>query len=354
MKSAVIALTGNGMALAGKISAGLNAVAFCPAALLENGGWDHLRPAPQPIDGSFHEWVGRIFREYEALIFVMACGIVVRSIAPYLKDKFADPAVLVADEKGNFIISLLSGHWGGANELARDLARLTGGQAVLTTATDVNGLIAFDVFARKHSCVMENGKVLKRISGMLVNGDRITLFTDCRLEGPLPPYLLRGKEGDRGKGAVVLSNSTAWQPQFETVLYLRPRNLILGIGCKKGISQAVLAAAIADFLGRNRKSPLAVKQLTSISLKAEEAGILEYSREKGLPYRTLSVEQIKAVEDQFSFSPFVKRAVGVGGVAEACAVLGGENARLIIAKTVYPGLTLALAEEERVYRLGNA
>jgi cobalt-precorrin 5A hydrolase len=348
---AVIALTKNGMELAWRISVKFKADGYCPAALLDDAVREEYRAAFQPIAGAFQAWVGTIFGTYQALIFIMACGIVVRSIAPYLKDKMADPAVLVLDEKGDFVISLLSGHWGGANELARELAEFTRGQAVLTTATDVNGLMAFDTFARKNQCALENRAALKRISGMLVNGGLVTLFTDCRIAGTFPPYILAGREGDRGECAVVLSNSTDWQPQFENVLYLRPRNLILGIGCKKGIAQTMLAEAVTDFLARNCKSPLALKKLVSIELKANETAIVAYSREKGLPYLTLPVEQLKQVEEQFSFSSFVKQTVGVGGVAEACAVLGGENTRLIAPKTRYPGITLALAEEEQVYRL---
>lgn len=350
MKTAVIALTKNGVELAAKISAAFGAAGYGPAALLDAGTEDN-RAAMRPIEGDFQAFVGKLFGEYRALIFIMACGIVVRSIVPYLKGKTVDPAVVVSDEKGKYVISLLSGHWGGANQLAREIAQFTKGQPVVTTATDVNGVLAFDAFARDSDCALENGSVLKEISSLLVNGGRVHLFTDCHIAGEYPPYLVPGQETDRGKYAVVLSNSTALQPQFEHVLYIRPRNLIVGIGCKKGTSQAAIAASLANFLEQHHKSPLSLKRLASIDLKADEAGIVDYCRENDLPYLTLPVERIQAVEDRFHYSPFVKQAVGVGGVAEACAVLGGENTRLAVPKTIYPGLTLALAEEEKVYQL---
>lgn len=281
----------------------------------------------------------------------MACGIVVRSIAPYLKDKKSDPAVVVIDEQGRFVISLLSGHWGGANQLTTAIAAVTGGRPVITTATDINGIIAWDVFARRNDCVLENEPALKPISATLVNGGVVSLFTDCRVQSELPDYLQPGTAGAKGKYAVVLSNSTGINPEFEIILYLRPRNLILGIGCKKGVAKTTIAESVADFLALNQKSPLSLKKVVSLDLKAREAGILDYCRENNLPYLTLPATEIQKVEDRFSYSPFVKKTVGVGGVAEACAVLGGQNTGLISPKTVYQGLTLALAEEEQVLRL---
>jgi cobalt-precorrin 5A hydrolase len=351
MKMGVMALTRHGVELACKIGAGFGADVYCPAAFIENGAGNDTGIFTQPITGNFGQFTGKIFSEYQALVFIMACGIVVRSIAPYLKDKKLDPAVVAMDEKGEFVISLLSGHWGKANELAISLAAFTGGQAVLTTATDVNGIIAFDVFARQNNCIIENEPALKQISSTLVNGGSVSLYADGPIQGELPHYIQPGKQGEKGRYAVVLSNSTSIRPEFETVLYLRPGNLILGIGCKKGITKTAIAECLADFLARNQKSPLSLKTIASLDIKAREAGILDYSREQNIPYITIPADEIKKVEDRFSYSPFVKKVAGVGGVAEACAVLGGKNTRLVCPKMAYRGLTFALAEEEQVFTL---
>ena len=292
LKTAIISLTKKGIELAGKISDKLKSDVFGPVTLIDN---EPLRNgiAFYPITENFGQFVGKIFSEYQALIFIMACGIVVRSIAPYLKDKKQDPAVVVMDEKGQFAISLLSGHWGHANELAQQVAAITGGQPVLTTATDVNGIIAWDVFARKYDWVIEDGLVLKQVSSILVNGGSVNLFSDCRIEGQLPSYIQVGQEGKKGRYAVVLSNATNIKPEFETVLYLRPVNLILGIGCRKGISKKVIAESVADYLARNHKSMLSVKKLVSVDLKANESAILDYSREQNLPFITIAVKSNK-------------------------------------------------------------
>lgn len=353
MKTAVVAITRNGAELALKIGYDMKADIYIKDEFIERYIITGEMFFVHPVTTDFSAFVGRIFKSYDAIVFVMACGIVVRTIAPFIKDKVNDPAVVVVDEKGNHAISLLSGHIGGANKLAREVAAITKGVPVITTATDINGVMAFDVFAAENNCCIENIKDLKYISSELVNGGSVHFFTDCMLSGEFPENVIYERVQDASdktyKKAVVLTNNIKIPIKAETVLIIRPRNLILGIGCKKGTRKKSIEKAVIDFLQKNNKSIFSLKEVISIDLKKDEKGIVEFCKEKDFNFRTISAEVIRSIENRFAGSEFVKKTVGVGSVAEACAVLGGENTKLICKKTVYKGITLALAEEERVY-----
>ena len=349
MKTAVISLTLRGTELALKIGCRLKADIYAKNRFVEKCVIKDELFLIHPFTTEFSTLIEKVFNSYDALIFVMACGIVVRSIAPYIKDKVSDPAVVVVDEKGQHVISLLSGHIGGANKLAREVAWLTGGVPVITTDTDVNEVMAFDVFAVENGCVIENIEDLKYISSELVNGGEVGLYTDCPLSGFLPDNVIKDEPPGSCKYGVVLSNSVSVPYKAEKVLYIRPKNLILGIGCKKGTPKEAIESAVDDFMKRNNKSLLSVKYLASIDLKKDEKGIVEFCKDKGIEFRTFSAEVIKSIENRFATSAFVKKSVGVGSVSEACAVIGGGDAKLICPKTAYKGITLALAEERRVF-----
>lgn len=349
MRLAMVSLTKNGAAVAAKIAAKMTVDSF-----VNRDDYEDLSAAFGFTHGKFSALVGRLFENYEGIIFIMACGIVVRSIAPYLQNKKVDPAVVVVDEKGEHVISLLSGHYGGANQLARQVASAIGGEAVITTATDLNQVVAFDLFAKENECVIENESALKTVSAALVNGETVDLYTPYRLSGEWPPQVHPGvTPGQPGKWAVVLDNDLENQPKAPQALLIRPKNLILGIGCKKGTAVVAVAAAVDEFLGKCRRSFLSLKKLVSIELKANETGIVEYCRRHGLAFQTLSVDQLAPIQSGLSSSAFVKQTVGVGNVAEACALLGGNHTRLICGKTVYPGITLALTEEEREFHFNG-
>lgn len=344
MSTAVVSLTKNGAKLALEIGQKLQADVYIKEAFMEQYVSDENPLRVIPIAENFASLVKKIFHSHEGLVFVMACGIVVRSIAPYIKDKSTDPAVVVVDEKGKHAISLLSGHLGGANRLAVQVAAVTGGTPVITTATDVNQVTAFDLFAVGNDCAIENLEELKYISGALINGEKVALHTDCFIEGAIPENIVPGESGL--SCGVLLTNSTKQPAEEKHVLKLRPRNLILGIGCRKGVA----VEAVEDFLQRNGKSILSIKCLASIELKKDEEGIRTFCEKRQIPFVTLPAEKLQRVEDRCSTSDFVKQAVGVGSVSEACAIAVEEGARLLCGKTVYKGITLALAQLQRTYR----
>jgi len=350
MKIAVIALTKKGIEVAAKAGQVLEADILIKNEYMDKVILNGQLVLIHPFSADFATLIGKIFFEYDALVFVMACGIAVRSIAPYLQDKTKDPAVVVVDELGRFAISLLSGHIGGANRLAGRVAAILGGIPVITTATDLNGMPAFDELAVDNGCAIENIHMLKYISAELVNGGRVSLYYDCGLNGILPDNIVPYNENDCWP-VVVISNCANIPVKGEKVLYIRPKNLVLGIGCKKGKTKEDIQDAVEEFLQKNNKCIYSVGCMASIDLKAAEKGILDYCEDMKIPFRTYSAEEIREVEHRFRQSDFVRRTTGVGSVAESCAALAGNSFKMICPRTVFDGITLALAEEEKIFTL---
>lgn len=352
MKIAIIALTKNGSKLALSVAQKLDADIFIKKEFAEEAEIGRL--SVFPIEGTLSMLIEEVFRKYDAFIFIMACGIVVRTIAPHIISKTSDPAVIVMDEKGQHVISLLSGHIGGANGLAADLAKITGGTPVITTSTDVNEVISFDVFAVQNNCNIENIENLKYISSELVNGGTVGLYTDCKLKGKIPENIapisdLTVNMNEKINNVVIFSNRMDIQVKADKVLLIRPKNLIIGIGCKRDTPKEQISNAVKDFLVKNNKSIKAVKCLATIDLKEDEKGLLEFCSEMGLELKIIPRGKIEAVEENYTCSEFVKSKIGVGSVAEPCSVMESNKGRLICKKTVYQGITLALAEEENEY-----
>lgn len=351
MKTAIVALTKNGVLLASKMGGHFNADLYIKHdwvdKIVQN---DHFLLI-HPFTTEFKSLVEKLFEDYDAIIFIMACGIVVRSIAPFLKNKQSDPAVVVVDELGRFAISLLSGHIGGANRLASEAASLIGGIPVITTATDGQGVIAFDVFAEDNQCAIENLDTLKYISARLVNGGQVGFFTDMRMNGILPANILPYDAHQGVSHLVVLSNSARIPVGSEHTLILRPKNLVLGIGCRRGKTKEEIQKAVEVFLDSNHKSLLSISCIASIDLKANEKGLVDFCKGHKIPFRTYSAEALSGVGKNLQSSEFVKQTTGVGNVAEACALVAAEHSRLICPKTVIDGITLALAEEEKAVSL---
>lgn len=360
MKTAVIALTKNGADLALKLGHKLESDIYIKEEFIgtdryKNGGTDEksMNYGLFSVEKDFTSFVGKLFFRYDAFVFIMACGIAVRAIAPFIRDKKTDPAVVVVDEKGNFAISLLSGHIGGANKLAKAVSELTGAVPVITTATDVNDTVAFDVFAAENNCVIENTDLLKRVSSQLVNGGKVALYSEYGLRGNLPGNIIpyESEAASQCTHIAALTNRTDIFPGENQVLLIRPKNLVLGFGCKKGVPMAAISAAVTDFLKKNGKSPLSLKCIATIDLKEDEKGLQEYCNEEKLPMVIVPRDKIRECEGDFSSSEFVRGITGVPGVAEPCAVIESNNGRLICKKTVYPGITLALAEEKKVFNI---
>lgn len=296
------------------------------------------------VEGSLREWTGQQFERNEALIFVGATGIAVRAIAPFLEGKTKDPAVLTVDELGHFVISLVSGHLGGANELCRRAAEKLGAIPVITTATDLNRQFAVDVFAKKNGLQIHSMEAAKMISASLLEGDRVAFESCLALEGELPPGLY-WKQGKKAEGWSI---SVALCPgeEKEKCLFLIPRAVVLGIGCRKGKSPEELEQFVLETLEKENISIRAVKKVCSIDLKAEEQALLQFCRKYGLPFETFTAEELKKTGGDFASSAFVNSRVGVDNVCERSAVLGSGGGKLILEKTAGSGITVAAALED--------
>ena len=277
------------------------------------------------------------FAAMDGLVFVGACGIAVREIAPYVRSKKTDPAVICMDERGQFVIPLLSGHIGGANDLARRLAGALGASAVITTATDVNGKFAVDAWAAKNGCAISSMPLAKKVAAEILERD-VPLVSEFPVRGALPNGVV---ESDAGTLGVLIGIHT--KAPFTQTLRLVPRILHIGIGCRKGISKETVKATIRAVFTDYDLDLNAVKGVYSIDLKRQEAGLLAACAEHDWPAAFYTAEELQALEGKFTESPFVQSVTGVGNVCERAAMRGAE--KLLVKKTAVDGVTVAVAAE---------
>lgn len=286
---------------------------------------------------SLDAWARASFAASDALVFVSACGIAVRAVAPLVEDKYRDPAVVCVDERCRFAIPLLSGHVGGANDLARTIGLLCGAEPVITTATDLGGVFAVDAWARDQGMTILDREVAKAVSARLLEGGTVGIAGDVAVEGPLPEGLVPDPEGACGLG---ISVSLGEGRPFPRTLRLVPRLVTVGIGCRRGTPLPRLEAAVAAALELARVSPHAVAAIATIDAKRGEGGLIELARQKGVPLALHSAEELAGVPGTFSSSDFVRRAVGVDNVCERAACAAGE--RLLLSRQAADGVTVAL------------
>ena len=287
--------------------------------------------------GGLSGWAAEHFRQDSALVFIGSCGIAVRAVAPFVSSKTGDPAVVVIDELAAYAVSLLSGHLGGANELAAELASLTGALPVITTATDRSGVFSIDTWAKKQGLTIANPERIKTISARLLAGESVGLKSLFPVEGNLP----HGISLSDGGYHVMVTYKTNGKAD---ALRLVPRVITLGIGCKKDTDAATIENAFELMLAKASCHPLAIRQVCSINMKAGEPGILEFCVHHNLPYVTFPAEQLQKVPGTFTSSAFVQSVAGVSNVCERSAVLGsGADGRLLSGKNAGFGVTMALA-----------
>lgn len=305
------------------------------------------------LEGSITEstakWTEKHFQTDEGIVFVGACGIAVRSIAPQIVSKKSDPAVLVIDECGQFVISLLSGHLGGANELALKAAEILDAQPVVTTATDLHRRFAVDVFAKKNGCEILFLKAAKEVSAALLAGEPVGFYSEFPLNGPLPDGLTECSEdgipltgGTAPETGVAVTIHPFCLP-FASTTQVVPPVLTLGMGCRKNKEAEIIKREAENCLAESDIYRQAVRTLASISLKKDEPGLNALAEEWKIPFVTYTEKELKEVKGEFTPSAFVRTITGVENVCERSAVLGSDNGRLITKKTGRDGVTTALA-----------
>jgi len=313
------------------------------------------------FDGNMKNLLAEVYPRYEGFVFIMALGIVVRSIVDYIKDKKYDPAVVVMDIKGKFAISVLSGHLGGANALATGLAGLTGATAVITTGTDVNETVAPDLIAKEIGAAIEDFEKMKLIAAALVDGQKVGVLN-------LSGIAARSLAGELKKnvvlfetlaqlntagcnGAIIIDHRLYPEGSVRVpeVLFLRPKALAVGIGCNSG-TPAQEFEGVFEILKEQGLSPLSIKTLASIEIKKNEPGLLTFAEKHGIPLTFFSKEEIDQVVPPHP-SETVERLVGVKGVAEPAAVLAANGGELLVEKVKRGNLTVAAALIERTIRM---
>lgn len=296
MRIAIFSVTDVGFKLAEKISARTGGDIFC-----KGRNFDSLK-----------NFVAEVFTKFDALIFICATGIAVRVIAPHIVSKLQDPAVIVIDERGKNVISLLSGHVGGANELTLQIAAALNASPVITTATDIENKFAVDSFAAKLGLRPEPKDAIKIINSAILRDESI--------------YLTAGS----------------------TRLNLIPQKLIAGIGCKRGTSAEKISSAVSQACEMINQPLERIKLLASVDIKCNEVGLIEFAKNLGAEIKFFSTDELakKIAEYKLSESKFVKDTIGVGNICEAAALCCVESARFALPKKIFDGVTICLIWEK--------
>ena len=335
MNIAVFSVTENGRKLSLKVGELLEAEHKVSRYCFHKHTDDH-----SAVFWNMGSMVGRLFERSDAFIFVCACGIAVRAVAPYLGTKADDPAVIVMDDCGKFVIPVLSGHIGGANRLAEIIAEGLGSEAVITTATDVGGRFSPDSFAAANELILTDLKAAKEIAAEVLDDEKIGFYSEYRHSG-LPSELT---EFGSCRTGICVSTDTEKKP-FSVTLNLVPRNIVLGIGCKKGTSAEAVRKAVSEAFEQNNIDMNRIYEAATIDIKKDEAGLCGFCESIGIKLNTYTAEELMSVSGEFESSDFVLETTGADNVCERSAVLcsGG---KLVIKKTAGDGVTVAAAEKQ--------
>jgi cobalamin biosynthesis protein CbiG len=336
---AIYVLTRQGLTLGNRLARSLDGDLYAPTRLAEE---THIRGFD-----SLPALVARTFHDYDAHIFMAAAGIAVRTIAPHLTDKTRDPAVIVLDHKGTHVISLVSGHLGGANSLARKIAELTGGTPVITTATDTENVPAIDMLAARHGLVIANPERIKTVNAALAEGRPVVLEDpENRLhiaENPelTPWFIPAGNDNCHGQDTPRVRVSWRMTDDGQTLI-LQPRVLVAGIGCRKGTSREEIMTAITRVFAQHRLALGSLAGLASIDIKAHEKGMLEAAQALGIPITFYSADELQGITIPTP-SSMVKKHIGVESVCEAAALKQTGQTTLVVPKQIRGRTTLAIA-----------
>jgi len=291
------------------------------------------------------------FHQYTAHIFIMATGIVVRMIAPFIQNKMEDPAVVVIDDQGRHAVSLLAGHLGGANHLTRKVAEMIQADPVITTATDVNDKPAIDVLAKENKLNIENPPAIKTVNMALLTDQRIgvhdpfaVLLDDIPNAVQLDEKDLLKWEGSKDAAAAIyVGDRQADLPS--DVLILRPASLVAGIGCNRNTPMDEIKSLLDEVLKNNHLAGSSLSRIATIDLKADEHGLLELAKTLSVPIDFFSRKKLGQIKDIQTPSTLVENYIGVKSVCEAAAILASQMGTLIVPKQKTPNVTVALARK---------
>ena len=358
MKLAIVTLTKGASELGSQLCDRIGGTLYCKDEFISRSG-------TLPVEKPFKAFAGRLFSKYDGIVFIMATGIVVRSLAPFIESKLSDPAVIVMDEAARHAISLLSGHLGGGNELAQKVADAVGAVPVITTASDVTGNLAVDMLAQDLGASIGSMKDAKDVTATGINGGRISIFTSHKLPAgvvnKLPENVqvlleeesmseaARSMVDASGKSAYVLVSSKPINVPVNCV-QLIPRHYVAGIGCRRGTDKTIIKDVFLKACKHAEIRYEAVRQLATIKLKSDEEGILSLLEELSIPLEIIDLEDIKKVQSHFKGSDFVEKTIGVRAVAEPCAMLAADEGFMRLQRYADQGVTIAIWEEDNAFK----
>lgn len=296
------------------------------------------------MNAKLKEVIGSNFNNFDCHLFIMATGIVVRLIAPMLKHKSQDPAVLVADEKGMFIISLLSGHLGGANDYCNHIAKLINSQPVITTASDVQGTLAVDTLSMKVNGVLTDFNRATNITALIVEDKEIGIISDFKIDFDLPKRFSVINKAEGKDGYIYISNMPIDEMK-EPYAYIRLPRIVLGIGCRRGKSKDELLKAVTEVLDSLEIPVKCIKNIGTVDVKADEVGLIELVNQLEVPLTICKRQDIKKIEDQFEGSDFVMSQIGVKAVSEPVGYITSKKGKKLTGKIKKDGITISVWEE---------
>ncbi|WP_425539289.1 cobalt-precorrin 5A hydrolase [Microaceticoccus formicicus] len=294
-------------------------------------------------EGKIRDKMEEIWNNSDAIIFISATGIAVRYIAPFIKHKSVDPAVLVIDDMGRYVISLLSGHLGGANYMATEIAGyLKESIAIITTASDSRGFESLDLYAKRREFKILKSENLTAVSSAMVDGRELAVYSEIDPDLDYGNIVLIGKEElfkDENRVKIAISSEVLDLSKLS--LQLIPKILYLGIGCRRGVKSKVIIELIEEVFEKHGLYTDAIAGISSIELKSDETGILEAAEYFNVQPRFYSAEEIQTVEGEFKGSEFVRKITGVGAVAEPSAFLSGGE--ILVERVAKNDVTIAVA-----------
>ena len=289
-----------------------------------------------------------LFYEYDAIIAIMASGILIRSIAPLVESKLSDPAIVNIDDNGKFVISTLSGHLGGANDLAIKISKLINATPVITTSTDVNNKLGIDVLARDLYLSIDKPEEILFFNKSILDGCEISLTVNPNKNFEyLFEYL---SNNDNELNVSIYYSSKANLDEIlvsfdEHELILKEKRIVVGIGCRRDKEYEKIHEGFMKTLNELKILPSRVNLLASAEIKKDEKGILELSEKMDIPVEFVEIDKLKLFEsNDVSKSEFVYSKFGIYGVCEPSAlIMAGFGSKLIYKKTSYDGVTIAVA-----------
>ncbi len=354
---AIWAITPNGKTLGKKIQAGLKDYGpgvdqnfSCDAVLFISEKLDCKSSEKQNsiVFKNLGQAIKDKFNLFQGHVFIFSTGIAVRLMAPLLNSKITDPAVVVMDDKAIHAISLLSGHLGGANELACIMGSITGAKPVITTATDTNLLPSIDMIAKKAGLYIETPDCIKQINMAFLTGEKICLHDPLNLVKPYLPVSFWDENKVRGLNREHLFCSYRVRPVSRETFILRPRVLCVGIGCNRGTTKEEIEEFLNMVFKKQGLSTNSIKKIASTEVKRDEKGLLALSEKMQVGLDFYSKEQLNSVTNIQTPSEIVEKHLGVKSVCEAAAILSAEKlssgrGELILPKQKNKDVTIAVA-----------